>query len=72
MGTVSATVSTERATGRGKGYGFVRFSDLGQMLLAVERMNGVECVRYAYENCSYTWKLKLSLLLNTLESLLFL
>lgn len=40
---VSAKVSTDRATGRSSGYGFVRFTDHGQMLLAIESMNGVEC-----------------------------
>ncbi|CAH8348301.1 unnamed protein product [Eruca vesicaria subsp. sativa] len=39
---ISATVSFDRV-GRSKGYGFVTFSDHGQLLLAVERMNGVEC-----------------------------
>ncbi|KAG2322254.1 hypothetical protein Bca4012_056956 [Brassica carinata] len=40
---ISAAVSTDTSTGRSRGYGFVRFSDHGQMLLAMERMNGVEC-----------------------------
>ncbi|KAJ4884254.1 protein INAPERTURATE POLLEN1-like [Raphanus sativus] len=40
---VSAAVSTDRSTGRSRGYGFVRFSDHDQMLLAIESMNGVEC-----------------------------
>ncbi|KAG2322256.1 hypothetical protein Bca4012_056954 [Brassica carinata] len=40
---ISAMVSTDAATGRSRGCGCVRFSDQGQMLLAVERMNGVEC-----------------------------
>ncbi|KAL0800904.1 hypothetical protein Bca101_056079 [Brassica carinata] len=40
---ISAMVSTDADTGRSRGCGCVRFSDQGQMLLAVERMNGVEC-----------------------------
>ncbi|KAL5548346.1 hypothetical protein UlMin_003577 [Ulmus minor] len=38
-----AKVVTDRTTGRSKGYGFVRFSDEGEQLRAMNEMNGQFC-----------------------------
>ncbi|WZZ19078.1 hypothetical protein YC2023_112167 [Brassica napus] len=38
-----AKVVIDRATGRTKGYGFVRFSDESEQIRAMSEMNGVPC-----------------------------
>jgi RNA recognition motif-containing protein len=38
-----AKVVTDRTTGRAKGYGFVKFSDEGEQLRAMNEMNGAYC-----------------------------
>lgn len=39
----SASIITDRETGRSRGFGFVEMSDAGDADKAIESMNGVEC-----------------------------
>jgi len=39
----SASVISDRETGRSRGFGFVEMDDDGEALAAVEKMNGLEC-----------------------------
>jgi RNA recognition motif-containing protein len=39
----SASVISDRETGRSRGFGFIEMDDDGEAMAAIEKMNGLEC-----------------------------